>query len=113
MRPAFLWVGTGGAVTDRQRCMLEILSLMGLENSKLSRELVKLLSDIFYSIPYEHRHDEGRVAVHLELGYRLVSAICRAETMDTIASSPALVAKLKKILDSVSSLLPKEVRRTR
>lgn len=110
MKPALWWVGV--AMTDRQRCMLEILNLMGIENLMLSRKLVELLSDIFYSMPYEHRHDEGRLAVQLELGYRLVSAICRAETMDTIASSPALVAQLKKILEAVSSLLPKEVRQT-
>ena len=112
MRPPHWWDGTGAVLTHRQHCMPQILSLMGLENSKLSRKLLDSLSNIFYSMPYAHRHDEDRLAIHLELCYRLISAICRSETMKTVAGSPVLVAKLRKILDAVASLLPKEIVRT-
>ena len=112
MSPVHRCSVTGGVLTDRQLCMLQILGLMNLENSKLSRKLLELLSNIFYSMPYEHRHDVDRLAIHLELCHRQVSAICRAETMKTIAGSPVLVAKLKKILDAITELMPKEIVRT-
>ena len=95
-------------IFPKLRELPSIVTLLNLEREKLTPAGLDSLSNVFYSVPYSDRLDAGLLAGYLELGYRLISAVSRAESMRTIAGSPELIAKVKNIQGTVNGLLPQE-----
>ena len=91
-----------------QLALTAILSLLGLENAKLTPAEREFLLNVFYSVPYAHRFDVGFLKTYLDLACRVISAVSRAESMRTIAGSPDLIVKVKNIQRAVNSLFPQE-----
>jgi hypothetical protein len=95
------------SLTEGQKAALSgILTLLGLEQAELTPGQLKLLCDRFYSMPYEDRKDGRLVSAQLEVAMLCLRAGSRAESLATIAGSPALIETVKDMQAVIGGLLP-------
>lgn len=88
----------------RQKALIDIREMLGLEATTLTRDTQENLLELYYSVPHEHRRDAQILSGVLRPALATLQAFDRAETRKTVAESPALQELLRTISTRAANL---------
>jgi hypothetical protein len=90
---------------DRVAALADIQTMLGLENTRLTKKAQWKLLDLFHSVPREHQEDDWELLCHLQPAILSLKAFSTARTHTTARNSAQLMEALNGIQGKVRQIM--------